>query len=187
MDHYQDISILPDPEFSLALLMGALYNKLHRALVEQKATNIGVSFPEYTVKPKSVGGVLRLHSDKPSLHRLQELGWLTGMRDHTDVSEILPVPSEKSYQCVTRRQFKTNAERLRRRRMKRKGESYDEACQAIPATVEKKPDVPYVTIRSASTGQSFCLFIDQRGVGPNSQGGEFNSYGFSQTATVPLF
>lgn len=33
MDHYIDILLLPDPEFPASMLMGALYNKLHKALV----------------------------------------------------------------------------------------------------------------------------------------------------------
>ncbi len=187
MDHYQDIQILPYPEFSSPLLMGALYNKLHRALVELKATNIGISFPEYSTKPKGVGGVLRLHGDQKSLDKLKDLAWLKGMRDHTETTEVCPVPASIGYLRVKRRQFKTNAERLRRRRMKRKGESYEQACNAIPDGIERKPDVPFITVRSASTGQSFSLFIEQLKADEGQQVGEFNSYGLSQTATVPVF
>lgn len=187
MDHYQDIKILPDPEFSSPLLMGALYNKLHRALVELNATNIGISFPEYSLKPKGVGSILRLHGDQASLNRLQALAWLKGMRDHTETTEVRPVPASAEYLRVTRRQFKTNVERLRRRRMKRKGESYKQACEAIPADIERKPNVPFITVRSASTGQSFSLFIEQLKADGGHQAGEFNSYGLSQTATVPVF
>ncbi|MET0043908.1 MAG: type I-F CRISPR-associated endoribonuclease Cas6/Csy4, partial [Candidatus Thiodiazotropha sp. 6PLUC3] len=30
MDHFQDLQILPDPEFSTPMLMNALFAKLHR-------------------------------------------------------------------------------------------------------------------------------------------------------------
>lgn len=33
MDHYLDIRVLPDPEFSAQTLLEALFAKLHRALV----------------------------------------------------------------------------------------------------------------------------------------------------------
>ncbi|BFM19362.1 type I-F CRISPR-associated endoribonuclease Cas6/Csy4 [Gilvimarinus japonicus] len=187
MDHYQDITILPDPEFSSALLMGALYNKLHRALVALAATNIGVSFPQYSVKPKGVGAILRIHSDQESLNQLQKAGWLKGMTDHTSVTDILPAPGGVTHKLVTRRQFKTNVERLRRRRMKRKSESYEAASEAIPQAIERKPDLPFITIRSASTSQSFCLFIEQKDAQEAKGSGAFNSYGFSQTTTVPWF
>lgn len=187
MDHYQDIKILPDPEFSPPLLMGALYNKLHRALVELNATNIGVSFPEYSVKPKNMGRILRLHGSESSLSELFKLEWLKGMRDHTEITGILTVPAGTGHQRVIRRQFKTNVERLRRRRMKRKNESYNEVCEAIPDNVERKPNLPFITVRSGSTGQSFSLFIEQLKVEHSCQDGEFNSYGLSQTATLPAF
>ncbi len=32
MDHYLEIRVLPDPEFSSEMLMAALFAKLHRAL-----------------------------------------------------------------------------------------------------------------------------------------------------------
>jgi CRISPR-associated endonuclease Csy4 len=34
MDHYLDIRLRPDPYFPEAMLMGALYSKLHRALYD---------------------------------------------------------------------------------------------------------------------------------------------------------
>lgn len=44
MDHYIDIRLRPDPDFAPAMLMGALYNKLHRALFDLQAEDLGVSF-----------------------------------------------------------------------------------------------------------------------------------------------
>ena len=62
--HYIDITLQPDPEFSHTHLLGALYAKLHRALVQLEATEIGVSFPLHTNEPgrqRTLGNVLRLH------------------------------------------------------------------------------------------------------------------------------
>lgn len=186
MDHYLDITLLPDPEFSAPILMGALYSKFHRALVTLGADNIGISFPQYQLKPKTLGIVLRVHGSKEALAQLQTTEWLKGMRDYTKVTAIQPVPSYAIHQLVSRRQYKTNAERLRRRRMKRKGESYEQALLAIPDSVERKPDMPFLTLRSSSTGQTFCFFIEQA-VQEKSVIGPFTCYGLSQEATVPMF
>lgn len=187
MDHYLDIGLLPDPEFSAPMLMSALYSKLHRALVTQKSNAIAISFPQYQLKPKSLGSVLRIHGSASALTQLQALEWLKGMRDHTSLTAIQPVPAEARHQVVKRRQYKTNAERLRRRRMKRKGETYEQALQAIPDSVERRPDLPFLTLRSASTEQTFCLFIDQSAPQDQAKAGEFSCYGLSQGATVPCF
>lgn len=187
MNHYLNIHLLPDPEFTQPLLMSALYSKLHRALVELKANNIGVSFPEYRRKPKCVGAILRVHSDQASLSSLLKTDWLKGMRDHTQVSEVSAVPVEARHLQVSRRQFKTSAERLRRRRMKRKGETYEQAAEAIPDSIERVSELPFLVLRSLSTGQTFRLFVAQSRPQEQAVIGEFSCYGLSSTATVPWF
>ncbi len=186
MDHYIDIQLLPDPEFTVPLLMGALYNKLHRSLVMLNADDIGVSFPGYQLTPRTLGNRLRLHGKQNALHQLLESGWLKGMADHIAPVSVLPVPDNTHALQVRRKQYQTNAERLRRRRMKRKGESYEQACSAIPDQLSTVVDRPFLTIRSQSTEQSFALFIDQQQA-PQPVDGCFNRYGLSQTATVPGF
>ena len=71
--HYIDISLLPDPEFSQVHLLGALVSKLHRALVQLCADNIGVSFPMHVLQPltkRGLGTVLRLHGEPDGLQAL---------------------------------------------------------------------------------------------------------------------
>lgn len=46
MDHYLEIRVLPDPEFSSEMLMAALFAKLHRVLGARGQGDIGVSFPD---------------------------------------------------------------------------------------------------------------------------------------------
>lgn len=185
--HYIDIALLSDPEFSHAHLLGALVTKLHRALVEVGTDGIGMSFPQYCMRPRSLGSVLRLHGGEADLRCLMARAWLQGMRDHVRLTEAMPVPAGITAHCVVqRRQFKTNVDRLRRRRMRRKGETWAEAAAAIPDDVERRPELPYVQLRSASTGQLFCLFIEQAEVSAEVRG-KFNRYGLSQGATVPSF
>jgi len=185
--HFIDIRILPDPEFGQFILLGALFSKLHRALVDLNSNDIGVSFPDYSLRPRSLGQVLRLHGTDAALERLMGTSWLHGMWDHTSVSQQQKVPDNAEHCQFVRRQFKTNVERLRRRRMRRKGETVEEACQAIPDDVAREPELPYVQLRSLSTGQPFCLFLERVKPCLEPTEGEFNTYGLSRTATVPWF
>lgn len=185
--HYIDIELLPDPEFSQVHLLGALYSKLHRALVGLGVQGVGVGFPHYSVRPRTLGQVMRLHGSEIELNVLLGTDWLRGMRDHVALGGVSIVPPGVEHRRLLRRQFKTNADRLRRRRMQRKGETYQQALQAIPDRVEQQPDLPYVQMRSASTGRVFCLFL-YLSEPEQERGGFFNTYGLSQDhATIPWF
>ena len=70
MDHYIDITLLPDPEFPVTTLMNALFSKLHRGLVDHGGRDIGVSFPDIAKNKRSLGKRMRLHGSKESLERL---------------------------------------------------------------------------------------------------------------------
>ena len=188
MDYYQEIKILPDPEFPTAILMNALFSKLHRALAHLDSRDIGVSFPKVNKDKPTLGSILRLHGSAFALQCLQEKKWLIGMRDHTDVQEIAPVPSNSQHCQVKRVQTKSNAERLRRRYCKRhQGVTEQDAEALIPDSVEKRLALPYLHLKSQSNGQSFRLFMAHQTPQPQAVVGEFNSYGLSSTATVPWF
>lgn len=185
--HYIDFRVVPDPETGAPQLMGALFDNLHRALVQIEASDIGVSFPHYSRNPRMIGNTLRVHGTEAALNRLQQQDWLKGVRDHVRPTAITAIPENTAHCTVNRQQFKTSAERLRRRRMKRKGETYQQAAAVIPNTIERKPHLPFLVLRSQSSGQAFHLFIDQSPPGDTQRTGEFNRYGLSQEATVPCF
>ena len=186
--HYCDIRVVPDPETSASQLLDALFDRLHLALVQQRRDDIGVSFPGYSLTPRAMGQLLRLHGQADTLRQFLQHDWLKGLRDHVRLSEITLVPPDAGHRCVHRRQFKTSAERLRRRRMQRKGESAEQAKHAIPQTVERKPNLPYLHLRSRSTGQpAFCLFIALGPLRQEATAGTFNSHGLSNTSTIPWF
>ena len=188
--HYIDITLLPDPEFSHAHLLGPLVSKLHLALVQHGAGGIGASFPLHVNAPASrrtLGAVLRLHGTAPALEALMAQDWLKGMRDHVRVAPITPAPADAKHRLVVRRQFKTNADRLRRRRMQRKEETAEQAAAAIPNTVERTPHLPFMHVRSSSTGQPFCLFVEHGELLHHAASGAFNAYGLSLGASVPWF
>lgn len=188
--HFTDITVLPDPNFSQAQLLSALVSKLHKALAQGKYNDIGVSFPKHVSDPvasRTLGNVLRLHSCHDSLARMMGQDWLRGMHDHIQLLSISKVPEGTLHRTVRRQQFKTNVQRLRRRRMMRKGETAEQAAAAIPEQVARKPDLPFVRLRSSSTGQAFWLFVEHGQLKEHPTQGAFNAYGLAQEATIPWF
>ncbi|MBM6551178.1 type I-F CRISPR-associated endoribonuclease Cas6/Csy4 [Marinomonas ostreistagni] len=187
MDYYLDIKILEDPEFTAPILMNALFSKLHRALVEVSNHDIGVSFPD--AGKKSLGKRLRLHSTQVKLSELESLPWRKGLGDFTQVSDITEVPKTGEYWLVQRIHVQSNPDRLRRRAMKRHGLSYEQAVEQIPDSAAKALDLPFVRIKSQSTGEQFPLFIKQTVISEGSQSNEiqFSKYGLSSTTPVPKF
>jgi len=185
--HYIELTIQPDPDFAPHHLMGALFSKLHRRLVELDRDDIGTSFPQHRVSPKDIGNTLRIHGDTTALDALMAKPWLQGMREHVRIGEMAKPPADARHRIVRRRQFKTNAERLRRRHMRRHDVSAQAAMETIPDSVERKVPLPFVQMRSASTNQSFSLFVEHGQECEQPQQGQFNSYGLSNGATVPWF
>lgn len=189
MDHYVDIDVRPDPEFPTHQLLSALYAKLHRALVAQGSDRIGVSFPGVrTDAPHlGLGTRLRLHGGPADLSALLASDWLAGMRDHVTLAHVAAVPPGAQYRAVQRVQTASSPERLRRRLMRRHGLNADEARVRIPDTVACFTDLPYLQLRSTSTGQSFRLFISHGPLQLAPVSGDFNAYGLSQGGTIPWF
>lgn len=185
--HYVDLTVVPDAETGVAFLMGALYDRLHRVLAQQRLESIGVSFPQYSVTPRNLGDTLRLHGSEEALQGLMAGDWQRGVRDHVRSKGIATVPSGALHRYVQRRQFKSSVERLRRRRMRRKGETAEQAARALPDTVTEKPHLPYVHLRSLSTGQPFCLFIALGPLQSEPAHGRFNTYGLGEGGTIPWF
>ena len=187
MDYYVDIEVRPDPEFPACQLMSALYAKLHRALVAQGNNRIGVSFPGVEDGVPRLGTRLRLHGELAELAALLASDWLAGMRDHVVLTQPAGVPDRAQYRVVRRVQVKSSPERLRRRLMRRHDMDEQEALQRIPDEAARFARLPFVQLRSTSTGQTFRLFIDHGPMLASAVPGDFNAYGLSQGGTVPWF
>ncbi len=187
MDCYMDFCLLPDPEFTAPVLMNALFNKLHRALVEMNSRELGVSFPEYQETPRQLGNCLRLHGRAECLNRLMSEDWLKGLRDHLEAGSIEPVPEDALHCRVRRVQPQSSVERLRRRYIKRHGVTEEEAASRLPDEIEERVKLPFLRVRSTSTGQDFLLFLKHEQPQSQPVEGEFNTYGLSREATVPWF
>jgi CRISPR-associated endonuclease Csy4 len=186
MDHYLDIRILPTPEIAEPHVLNVLAGKLHLALAELQSDDIGVSFPHFQLDPPRLGNLMRLHGSRTRLEKLMLRPWTAGVAHYVYIGAVTPVPTTKSHCTVRRIQVRSSAERIRRRQMKRHGWNVEEARARIPDTIERRLNLPFLSLRSSSTGQPFRIFIDQR-QSESPVPGRFNTYGLSQAATVPWF
>lgn len=184
-DHYLDLHLLPDPEFAPDQLLRALFAKLHRALVQLGDGSVGLSLPGHSAR--GTGSHLRLHGSLVALQKLQQQEWLTGMRDHVRQTGPAPVPAGCQHRAVRRVQVDSNPERLRRRLVKRHDLSEEAARRQIPDSAMQLTRLPWVEMRSQSSGQRFRLFIEHGPLQDAASPGSFSSYGLSTSATIPWF
>lgn len=189
MDHYLDIRLRPDPDFPPAMLMGALYGKLHRALHDLNTDDIGISLPDHKtgVRARTPGERLRVHGRKERLKQLMATSWLVGMRDHVALDAVQPVPSGVRHYTVSRRQFNTGGPSRVRRYARRHNVSETEAYRLMAAPAERRITLPFIQVVSRSTGERFPLFIEHGKSQSHPVDGRFNHYGLSGQATVPWF
>lgn len=184
MDHFLDIKVLPDPEFKETTLLNAVFAKLHRELAAHNETNVGVSFPN---AHSTLGDTLRLHGSKCGLERIMAEAWLRGLKDYTQVHQVGPVPEGCSFRSVRRIQVKSSTKRLLRRSVSKGWINEHQAKQELAGASDARTSLPYLQVRSRSTGQAFKLFIHQGEPTTSRITGSFNAYGLSHTATVPSF
>ncbi|GHU05359.1 type I-F CRISPR-associated endoribonuclease Cas6/Csy4 [Alphaproteobacteria bacterium] len=187
MDHYLDIRIRPDPEFSAPHLMSTLFAKLHRAFVVLQSTDIGVSFPDMDEKKPSLGTRLRLHASADRLQAIADCSRLGGLEDHLQIARPVLAPPDAHYRKVSRVQSDSSPERLRRRLMRRHNLSEAETRLRIPDSAVKTLGLPFVTLRSQSSGHTFRLFIRHGVLQSTPEPGAFSCYGLSAAATIPWF
>jgi len=184
MKHYIDIKVLPDPEFSPSVLMNAIFAKFHRALVEAGHGEVGISFPQ---AQKTLGDSIRLHGSQDALERLMAIGWLKGLTDYISVTAITAVPYNCRYRVVKRVQAKSSVERMYRRSVKKGWLTTEEAETRMNAGKELQLKLPFVQLKSHSSGQAFRLFIQQGKLLDSPGAGKFSAYGLSNAATIPWF
>ena len=64
MEHFIEIKIKPDAEMRENLLLNKVYTKFHKRLMDLKSSEIGISFPEYSLK---LGVTIRMHGNENHL------------------------------------------------------------------------------------------------------------------------
>lgn len=183
MDYYQDITVLPDPEFNESVLLNAVYAKLHRAICQFAPSKIGVSFPAVG---KTLGNTIRLHGAEASLKLLDTQKWRQGLQDYTFATELLPVPANAKFRTVKRVQAKS-VHNKRKRSVAKGWLTEVQAQEKIPDNQFKVLKLPYAQLKSLSNGNIMRVYIQHGELQECPAEGEFNSYGLSPTATIPWF
>jgi CRISPR-associated endonuclease Csy4 len=202
MNHYQDITLKPNSDINLFLLRNKVYDKLHKTLYDLKSDNIGVSFPNITKENTStnnedspslgiiqykLGNAIRLHSEQNRLEDLQKSNWLNTLSDYCEIHPIKPIPQEiQGYQIYSRKkQTKSNA---KLRRAIKRNQLNEQQIQQYKADWYKQGlKYPFVELNSVSTNQRYRIFIQPSEIHSQATQGNFNHFGLSSTATVPIF
>lgn len=183
MDCYIEITLKPDAELPLNWLLNAVYTKLHKALNDSKSITVGVSFPNASV---TLGDMLRLHGQADGLQKFSEPDWLGGMAGYCTLSRILTVPDTARYRTVSRKQPSMTQSKLKRL-IKRGSISPDYVKEYRAKMFTKGLDLPYLELKSCSTGHRHRRYIELGDFQDSPISGEFDQFGLSKTATIPWF
>jgi CRISPR-associated endonuclease Csy4 len=202
MKYFFDLALLPDEEVPIFFIRNKVYTKFHKALFDLSATDIGISFPcpkKAKKKDKNkmnFDEVIRLHATQKRLQQLQNLNWLGGLSGYCQVSEIFPTPDKvKGHQVISRIRQNMSLARMQKKITHQKSKGYlktDEDIRAYEKYYKAKMfktglDNPYLELQSASTGGKYRLYIAFGELQKEATKGEFNHFGLSSTATVPIF
>lgn len=195
MKYYIDIKLLSDTEISLGFIWEKVYTQMHLAMVSQKNSDglckVGFSFPTYG-NSFPLGDILRLFAPtKEEFELLNAEEHLKRLSEYVLISEIKDVPTNiNTYVTFSRKQFKSNTERLVRRQAKRQGISFEQAKENYKDFDEEKKikdnKLPYVNMNSLSNQNKMKIFIDKN-IKEKATEGLFTSYGLSKISTVPRF
>lgn len=183
MNYFIDITIKPDAEMRENVLLNTVYSKLHKALFTLSSTDIGVSFPKYSVL---LGRVIRIHASQERLSELQKMAWLGGLVGYCDETEPCSIPDNCQYRTVSRKQTTMSLAKLRR--LMNRGSITPEKAKEYKAKMFTQGlDNPYLELESASNGNKHRRYIEFGDLSGNSVVGSFDNFGLSRTATIPWF
>ncbi|MEX1670013.1 type I-F CRISPR-associated endoribonuclease Cas6/Csy4 [Zhongshania guokunii] len=187
MDSYFDIKALPNAEILQSAVIAHLMQKLHRVL-PQYCGRIGLSFPAYG-QQRTLGGIIRVLGVKSDVEQIfQQLSDMAAVKDYGLITQVNVIPlSVTKHVFFTRvhAKGKSRFERLKKRHLQR-GTWTSELEVAALDKMKQPLHLPHVSLKSASTGENFLLFLNRRMAGQPIEG-VFNGYGISKTATVPWF
>ena len=194
MEFYQELRLLPGSEVPVTALWNELYPLLHRGMAAFKDGEghvpFGCTFPEYEAGAEkcSLGHIMRVFAEtKELLEQLDLPDRLQRLQDYFYITRVRPVPKAriKGYVNFSRKHDEANNSAKARRYARRHGMGEKEAM-ALFKTDKPILKLPYIKMRSGSTGQSFCLFV-QKKEGKEPQQGSLGTYGLSEEAYLPDF
>ena len=181
--HFADLTLRGDEETPVREVLEIVFARLHLALTRTPASGVGLSFPAATLPgpftpARSLGNVIRLHGSEEALRTLLVAPWTSNLADHLVTSPLAPIPAGASPIRLVRVQAKSNTDRLVRRAVKRRGLTEMKAREAYAGHAPERLALPYLSVRSASTKQSFRLFVHQEPAA-EPRPGTFSAYGLS--------
>ena len=182
MKYYQEITLIPDAEIPPDFLWTKVYAQIHLAFADRE--NI---FPEYA--DESMGEKARVFApEEADLKELDLKKALRRLSDYVHITSIREVPESKvkGYVKFARYQPDSSIARKARRYAKRHPEVTEKAAFKMLKQREEKYDLPFIQLKSLSTGQTFNLFVKKEEKKEEGQGG-FTTYGLSKGAAVPEF
>jgi CRISPR-associated endonuclease Csy4 len=193
MKCYIEITLLPSEEIPVYFLWEKVYQQLHLALVEVQGmdnrVNIGVSFPHYDAELYQLGCKLRLFADMAvMLDKLNISKWLSRLKDYVHITSVRFTPTHVNRYAVFKRiQPQISNERLARRKAKRDGITLDQALNHFTGRKKALSRMPFIHIKSQSSGKQYCLFIAKEITQHSESSSKFSTYGLSSTNAIPLF
>ena len=199
MDHYLEIRVLPDPEFSEEMLMAALVAKLHRALGQRGQGDIGISFPDYQYNESnsrgSLGRKLRIFAPtEQKLINLKLLDELSKISDYINISDIDEVGDKATgYEVYTRvhtKNLEKEALRLQKHLNAKRGATeqltYDEVLINCVKWRKGTLNHLFIYIKSNSNEHGYQAHIKRDVLSEPTKNFHFNTFGFSNTDTEKL-
>ena len=196
MTHFQEITIIPDPEIAPYFIWSKLFTQFHIALAEMKnkhsIESIGVSFPDYHYdekgKSSKLGLKLRVFAQsQKDLETLDLDKWLERLTDYVHVKRINEVGDKAKGHVVVRRYRHKNVLKQAEAFAEHKGITLEAALIHCSKHKQDNKPYPYINLRSISNNQPYALSIIQE-MEDNEIQGSFNSYGINNVAdsvTVP--
>ena len=155
MKHFIEIKIKPDTEMRENVLLNKVYTKFHKRLFDLKSSEIGISFPEYSVK---LGKTIRVHGNEQRLQEFQSDNWLGGLKGYCDTSEIQTIPDNVSHRTISRKQANMTSAKLRR--LIKRGNIEQNEIKNYEAEMFKRGiDNPFLELESSSNGHMHRRYI----------------------------
>jgi len=196
LTHYQEITIIPDPEIPPYFIWSKLFTQLHIGLAEVKnkhgIESIGVSFPDYHYdeKGKSSKLGLKLRVFAPTQKDLETLSlndWLSRLTDYVHIKRITGVGDKPTGQVVVSRYRHKNVLKQAEQFAKHKDISLEDALIHCAAHKQDNKPYPHINLKSETNQQPYKLAIFQE-VTASACKGTFNVYGMNNKigqVTVP--
>lgn len=176
--HYLEFTLKSSKKVSAPVLMSALLHQVHLALVKLETDQLGVSFPQYST---TLGSVLRVHGEAHLL-KLFVLN-IDKLDAGISVSDIREVPGSVNHARFYR--VRPSKQNSKLKAGLKSGHITDPKAY-IAKMCQEVITAPFFQSNSTSTQQSYKRFV-ARDVVDSGMSGQFDSFGLSKTATVPIF